>query len=302
VHLAVLTALLFGITPVLASRSARLLGPGFANLSRLVLAGLILGLWTFLGPGHPWGPSSDWFLLGGIAGFGVGGVAMFQALVRLGPNLSNLAVQCLAVLAAAAIEWLWLGTRLGTAQILLTGLCILGVVLGLLPSSLPRLNRGIWLPGILWALLSALGQGFGAVLSRKAFQVARSLADPVNPGIAAFERVLGGLLIATLALLLEWLWKMLSHKPAALLPRHQAPSSAWLWVLGNALTGPVLGVTCYQWALRGHPAGIVQAIVATAPLLTIPLAAWLERERPRVGFYLGASLSVSSIVGLWLCN
>jgi len=302
VHLAALTALLFGITPVLASRSARVLGPGFANLSRLVLAGLILALWTCLGPGHPWGPSSDWFLLGGIAGFGVGGVAMFQALVRLGPNLSNLAVQCLSVLAAAVIEWLWLGTCLGTAQVLLAGLCVLGVVIGLLPSSLPKLKPDAWVPGILWALLSALGQGFGAVLSRKAFQVARSLADPVNPGIAAFERVLGGLLIATVALFLEWLWKKLRQRPAAVLPGHQTPSAVWIWVLGNALTGPVLGVTFYQWALRSHPAGIVQAIVATAPLLTIPLAAWLERERPRASYYLGATLSVFAIVGLWLCT
>ena len=26
------------------------------------------------------------------------------------------------------------------------------------------------------------------------------------------------------------------------------------WILANALTGPVLGVTCFQWALRTTPA------------------------------------------------
>ena len=30
----------------------------------------------------------------------------------------------------------------------------------------------------------------------------------------------------------------------------------------NALCGPVLGVACFQWALRSTPAGIVQPIVA----------------------------------------
>jgi drug/metabolite transporter (DMT)-like permease len=301
VHLAVLTALLFGITPVLASRSARLLGAGFANFSRLVLAGLILGGWTLLGPGSAWGPSADWFLLGGIAGFGVGGVAMFQSLVRLGPNLSNLAVQCLSVLAAALLEWLWLGTTLSPAQILLASLCLLGVAIGLLPSNLPHLERKLWLTGLLWSLLSALGQGCGAVFSRKAFQVARAFADPVNPGIAAFERVLGGLLIASLALFLEWLWRRLREQPAGLLPDNGISHRAWTWVLANALTGPVLGVTFYQWALRGHPAGIVQAIVAAAPLLTIPLAAWIEGERPRFVYFVGAPLSVAAIAGLWLC-
>jgi len=302
VHLAVLTALLFGITPVLAARSARLLGAGFANLSRLVLAGLVLGLWTYLSPGHPWGPSSDWFLLGGIAGFGVGGVAMFQALVRLGPTLSNLAVQCLSVLVAALIEWLWLGTTLFPLQISLIGLCLVGVTIGLLPSCLPRLDRQTWLSGLLWVLVSALGQGCGAVLSRKAFQVARALKDSVDPGIAAFERVLGGLLIASIALLLEWLWRRLQKQPASLLPPNESSLRAWHWVMANALSGPILGVTLYQWALRGHPAGIVQAIVAAAPLLTIPLAAWIEGERPRALYYPGALVSVASISALWLCT
>jgi drug/metabolite transporter (DMT)-like permease len=68
--------------------------------------------------------------------------------------------------------------------------------------------------------------------------------------------------------------------------------------MGNALTGPVLGVTCYQWALRTMPAGIVQPIVAAAPLLTIPFAAWLEGTRPRASYYAGAALAVAGVSGL----
>lgn len=301
-HLAVLTALLFGITPVLAARSARLLGAGLANLSRLVLAGLALGLWTLLSPGAPWGPSADWFLMGGMAGFGVGGVAMFQALTKLGPNLSNLAVQCVSVLVAALVEWHWLGTRLTPLQGSFAGLCLVGVAIGLMPSCLPRLDRRTWLSGLVWALISALGQGCGAVFSRKAFQVARTLSDPVDPGIAAFERVLGGLLIAFLALLLEALWRRLQGRTASFLTPMNSPARDWNWVMANAVTGPILGVTLYQWALRGHPAGIVQAIVAAAPLMTIPLAAWIEGERPRLLYYPGALLSVASISALWLCT
>jgi drug/metabolite transporter (DMT)-like permease len=69
-------------------------------------------------------------------------------------------------------------------------------------------------------------------------------------------------------------------------------------VLGNALTGPVLGVTCFQWALRTTPAGIVQPIVAAAPLLTIPLAAAMEGARPRATYYVGAVLAVAGVSGL----
>ncbi|MSU51320.1 MAG: hypothetical protein EXS37_19905 [Opitutus sp.] len=76
----------------------------------------------------------------------------------------------------------------------------------------------------------------------------------------------------------------------------------WPWVLANVLTGPVLGVTCYQWALGTTPAGIVQPIVATSPLATIPLAAWLEGTRLRPLYYAGALLAVGGVAGLYLAR
>ena len=110
----------------------------------------------------------------------------------------------------------------------------------------------------------------------------------MDPGTAAYQRALGGLLIAVLVVL-------------AVRPRQPAsppPGRAWPWVIGNALTGPVLGVTCFQWALRTTPAGIVQPIVAAAPLLTIPFAARLEGSRPRASYYLGTVIAVAGVAGL----
>jgi len=78
------------------------------------------------------------------------------------------------------------------------------------------------------------------------------------------------------------------------------PSAAWLWVLANTLAGPVLGVTCFQWALSTTKAGIVQSIVATSPLATIPLAAWLEGGWPRPVYYGGALLAVAGVAGLYV--
>lgn len=292
---ALLTALFFGITPVVASRSARLLGPGAANLARLAVAAIPLGLWAHWAGASVYGPSFAWFLLGGVVGFGIGGVAMFQSLVRLGPNVSNLVVQCVSVLAAACLEWAWLGTRLGVAQCCFAALAVAGVALGLMPSHLPRLTLRAWAWGLGWSVLSACAQGAGAVLSRKAFMVARTLGDPVDPGVAAYERVLGGLLVAVLALALERAWQ---RGEGLAFGRGRA----WFWVCANALTGPVLGVTAYQWALRGNPAGVVQAIVATAPLLTIPLAAWIEGEHTRRLYRIGAGTAVAAIALLWLAS
>lgn len=283
------TLLFFSVTPVFARRAAVLLGSLRANFWRLLVATLLLGLWAHTIGRGTGGASFGWFFLGGIVGFGIGGVAMFQSLPRLGSNLSTLIVQCGSAVIAAAVEWQWLGTQLSPAQLVCAALTLAGITIGLLPRSLPRVSPADWAAGIAWALLSALGQGVGAVISRKAFATAAAFGELVDPGTAAYQRALGGLLIAAMVVLL-----FVRRRPASAPPSGRA----WPWVTANALTGPVLGVTCFQWALRTTPAGIVQPIVAAAPLLTIPFAAWLEGSRPRATYYIGAVLAVAGVTGL----
>lgn len=287
------TMLCFAVTPVFANRAAHRLGSTAANAWRLVVATVLLGLWAHGGGTGLGGGAAGWFFLGGLAGFGVGGLAMFQSLPRLGSNLSTLIVQCGSAVVAAALEWSWLGTRLAPLQVVAIAVTLAGVALGLLPRSLPRVSPAEAAAGLGWAILSAAGQGAGAVLSRKAFAVARALGEPVDAGTAAYQRALAGLLVAAAALLVVRLRR--TDAP-------RAPGRAWPWVLANAFTGPIAGVVFFQWALSTTPAGIVQAVVATAPLLTIPFAAAFETARPRAGYYGGAAAAVAGVAALWLAR
>jgi drug/metabolite transporter (DMT)-like permease len=236
----------------------------------------------------------NWFFLGGLAGFGIGGVSMFLSLPRLGSSLSTLIVQCVTALVAAAVEFAWLGTALTGWQMFWAAVTLAGVVMGLLPRSLDRASPLNFKAGVGWALLSAAGQGAGAVFSRKAFAVAASLHEHVDPGTAAYHRALGGLAFGGAVLILL----TLSGRASIL-----KDWRSWPWVLGNALTGPILGVTCYQWALRSNPAGLVQPIVAVAPLLTIPFAIWIENAaRPRLSYYAGAILAIAGATGIVLAR
>lgn len=297
---ALATTLLFAVTPVFANRAAGLLGSTRANFWRLLVAAVLLGLWAFGAGGGLSGHALGWFVAGGVVGFGIGGLAMFQSLPRLGSNLSTLIVQCGSAVVAAALEWLWLGTELRSAQLGFAALTLGGVTIGLLPQSMPRGSTGVghtrthtrdWTTGLAWAALSAVAQGAGAVISRKAFATAALWHEAADPGTAAFQRALGGVAVAALALAIVALRR---SEPA------RDPRRAPGWVACNALTGPVLGVTCYQWALRTTPAGIVQPIVAAAPLLTIPFALLLEGQRPRPVYYVGAVLAVIGVSGLML--
>ncbi len=284
------TLLLFALTPVFANCAAQRLGSLPANFWRLLVAAVGLGAWAH-SFGRGWGGGAfGWFFAGGVVGFGIGGVAMFQSLPRLGSALSTLIVQCAAAVVAAGTEWLWLGTSLSGPQLLCATATLAGVVIGLLPQSLPRVSPLAWRAGLAWALLSAVGQGVGAVMSRRAFLAAAGQQERIDPGSAAYQRALGGLLIAALA------WWLAAKRGDGGIARR--PGRAWPWVGANALTGPVLGVTCYQWALRTMSAGVVQPMVAAAPLLTIPFAAWLEGTRPRATYYVGAVLAVAGVGGL----
>lgn len=288
---ALATTLCFALTPVFANQAAHRLGSSAANFWRLSVALIALGLWA-----HGWGAgfggsAKGWFFLGGLAGFGVGGLAMFQSLPRLGSSLSTLIVQCGSALVATLLEWTWLGTGLTLMQTAGIAVTLCGVTLGLMPRSLPRVSPAEWSAGLSWALLSALGQGTGAVLSRKAFAVAHEQAAPIDAGSAAYLRVIAGLLVAALA------WGLVCWRR---IDQPRRPGRAWPWVLANAFTGPILGVVFFQWALRTTPAGIVQAIVATSPLLIIPFSVRLEGNRPKAFYYLGAGLAVIGVAGLIL--
>lgn len=288
---ALATTLCFAVTPVFANRAAHRLGSTAANAWRLLVATLVLGLWAHLFGGGFGGAAVAWFFAGGLAGFGVGGLAMFQSLPRLGSNLSTLIVQCGSAVAAAGLEWSWLGTRLAALQVAAIAVTLTGVAVGLLPRSLTRVAPAEWAAGLGWTLLSAAGQGAGAVLSRKAFMVGRAVGEQVDAGTASYQRALAGLLVAGTALLVV---RLLDRD------RPRTPGRAWPWVLANAASGPLLGVVFFQWALSSTPAGVVQAVVATAPLLTIPFAARFEGGWPRRLYFAGAALAVAGVAGLFL--
>jgi len=294
---AVLTALFFAGNAVCARRAALHYGGTTGNFLRLLLAAALLGAWAHAAGAGLGGGAFGWFLLSGAVGFGLGGLTMFHALPRIGSNLAMLIVQCGSAVAAALLEWLWLGARLSAAQAALAALTLVGVAVGLMGPRGPLPGRRT--SGIILAVLSAAAQGAGAVLSRKAFGVLRIHGFFMDGASSAYQRVLGGLAVGTLALLVVR-WRPAAEGRSA--PEPEAGPAAglppWTWVVFNTLLGPVLGVTCYQWALRSTPAGIVLPIVATAPLLTVPIARALEHSRPTPRFWLGALLAVAGAAGL----
>jgi drug/metabolite transporter (DMT)-like permease len=69
-------------------------------------------------------------------------------------------------------------------------------------------------------------------------------------------------------------------------------------VLVNALAGQTLGVTCMQWALKNNPSAVVQAIIATSPIVLLPMTRIVEGEKIGLRSVVGVLVAVGGVIGL----
>jgi drug/metabolite transporter (DMT)-like permease len=293
---AFLTTIFFSLSAIFANRSIRAVGTTQANIGRLIFALFALGLYAHTFGGGLGGAGRNWFFLSGVIGMGLGDLANFYALPRLGSRLTILVTQCLAAPLAALAEWLWLGTTISGPQILWGTVILAGVASALMPSKARPPRVAVTPLGFLFGVLAAVGQGFGAVVSRKANDVTHLAGQSIDGGTAAYQRILGGLAL-TLA---YFAIKALMEKPAAPAPR--PPLRGYLWIVANSGCGAVLGVSCYQWALLATPSAIVLPIVACTPLVIVPLSYWLEGERPTRRSLIGGAIAVGGAVALALAR
>ena len=302
---ALLTTVMFSVSAVCGSRSARILGGTEAHFWRLLLAVLLLAIYA-----HAFGQALatnalGWFVVSGCVGFGIGDVALFQALPRIGSRLSILLVTCFSAPMAAVMEWGWLGTRMTRMEILCATVILGGVSVALLPRENPHVPAGRLAAGILAGLIAAFCQGYGAVLSRKAFEEAAGAGEFIDGMTAAYQRTLGGLLVTAVCLLLVKRRSVWSKCSGAWLETREERlaktdlwKSVWPWVVLNGVAGPALGVSCFQWALKTTPTGIVLPIVALTPVVIIPFAWYWEKERPNVRSLAGVVVAVAGAVAL----
>ena len=294
---AVLTTLLFSVSAIFGRRVSQYLSATQANLARLAVAATCLGLWSHLFGFGVQGRAFPVLFLSGCVGFGLGDLAMFQAYQRIGARRTVVLIQCLAAPFGTVAEWLWLGHAPTLLQAIYGCVILSGVGIALAPAEIRVPERqGVKL-GVIFGSLAAIGQAGGAVLSRKAYAVASASGQPFRPIVAdgvnaAYQRMLGGIAVSMAFLVYLKLARRMGPVSEADWKR------ASRWVVAHALIGSAAGVTCFQWALMLKPANIVLPIVATTPLVGLPMAHFFEGERVTRRAVLGSAIAVAGVVGL----
>jgi drug/metabolite transporter (DMT)-like permease len=289
------TASCWAFSSLAFEAAGRRIGALSLNLVRLVMAFAFLTAANALLRGvalpvdaspHAW----LWLSLSGLAGFVLGDFCLFEAFLRMGPRLSML-MMALAPPLAAGIGWLLLGERLGWADLAGMVLTVTGISWAILdrsalaiPAPQPRSRRSS-AAGVVLGLGAALGQAGGLVLSKYGM----GAYDPVA---ATQVRVLAGFAgYAVLASAIGW-WPRFTRA----LGEHRALG----WAAVGAFLGPFLGVSLSLVAVQRIPAGVAASLMATTPVLIIPLVVLLRREHVGLGGVAGALVAVAGVVLLFL--
>jgi drug/metabolite transporter (DMT)-like permease len=250
---------------------------------------VLLGTLLPLASGGQW----LWMGLSGIVGLGIGDFGLFAAYVTIGPRRSLLLQASAPIFASFGAYWM-LGETFSLVSTLGIAVTLTGIVVVLLEKEessegkLAARKRKTW--GVFFGLVSAMGQGFGVVLSKKGMYLDVTVA--MNPLSAALIRMmLAGLFVWTCALFVG----KLSELQRAVKDVEGIKRTAV-----GAIVGPFVGVTLSMVAVANTQAGIAQTLMSLMPVLIIPVVWIIYKERTSWRGALGAIVAIIGVAILFL--
>ena len=284
---ALATALCWVGSAVFFADAGRRVGSLPINLLRLGVGFVLLAALTTVTRGVPLpldasGRAWAWLSLSGLVGFTFGDLCLFRAFIDLGPRLSTL-VMSLAPPVAALCGFVFLGERLDGFDLFAMALTLGGVALAVVarqPSSSGVSVEAHRARGLFLAVLGAVGQGVGLVISKY------GMGDYDAFAATQIRVVAGGLGFVVL------------FSFARVWPRVRAAirdRAAMRSMTLGAIAGPFLGVSLSLVAVRHTETGVAAALMATTPVLILPVAVLVQKERVPPGGYLGALVAIAGV-------
>jgi drug/metabolite transporter (DMT)-like permease len=288
---ALLTALCWMLSSIQFEIASKQVGSVVVNLLRLCLAFVFLSVYGLIVRGMPFPLDATphawvWLSLSGLAGFVLGDALLFRAYVVIGARVS-MVIMATSPLITALIGWLVMGETL--TPLALLGMCLTvgGIALVVLERN-PEENH-VQLShsprGLLYAFGGATGQAIGLVLSKYGM----GAYDPVAATQVRQIAGIGAMLL--IAFVTKNLWRA---KPALQQRRTLQP------LLIGSFVGPTLGVSLSLFAVQHTSAAIASTLMATTPIMIIPPAIFLFKEKVTLKEGFGALLAVAGVVLLFM--
>lgn len=283
---ALFTAFCWTVTAIAFESASRKVGSLSVNIIRLVMAFILLGVFSWIRRGLFIPLDADaftWFWLGlsGLVGFVIGDLFLFKAFTVIGSRLSML-VMTLVPPITAFIGWLIMGEVL--ALIHFAGMALtlsgIGLVIFNRQSKKQKKPENVPVKGLLFAIGGAVGQAVGLVLSKFGMGQFDAFA-------ATQIRVIAG--IAGFVVIIHFFRRWLAVSTAA-----QNKKAMGLMLIG-ATFGPFLGVSSSLIAVQNTATGIASTIMAITPILIIPPTYFFFKQQVSWKEVIGAVISVTGV-------
>ncbi len=260
------------------------------NILRLVLACVILGVAVAIF--RLYGSISVSQIINlsvsGVIGLSLGDSFLFRAFKEIGARLSML-VMSLAPAFGAVLAYLMLDERLSLLGVTGIVVTLVGIIVVVIErkghESTKYLLTGV---GLLYATLGAVGQGAGLIFAKMAF-----LEGEVNGFAAAFIRI-----FASLAVMIPVM--AAARRFENPVPVFRSDRRAFWFTAGGAVFGPVLGISFSLISVANTKVGIAATIMATVPILMLPIARFVTKEHLSWQSVIGAFVTVAGVAILFL--
>ena len=303
--ISLIVAVSWTVTALFADKASHRLGSMTANVLRLSMAIIFLGLLLWVTVGHPYPVYASrqawwWLALSALVGYVFGDWCLFNCYLSIGARFGQL-FMTLAPPMAAIAGWAILGETLTWKSMLAMAVTLSGIAISILSKGEgPRVKLTLPFKGVLLGLGAGIGQGVGLVLSKVGLQHyanaiptdAPSLMDEMLPFASTMIRAVIG---AAGFLALMALQKDLPRLKAAVHDR-----TGMRYALIMTLFGPVLGVSLSLMAVQYTNAGIASTLMALTPVFILFPYAFIYKQRIKLREILGVAVSMTGVALFFL--
>ncbi len=284
---ALLTAVFWTITALSFEMASKRVGSLAVNILRLVFAMVFLTTfsWFYRGIALPFDASTHawiWLLLSGLVGFVFGDYFLFHAYTLISSRIAML-IMTFVPPVTALLGWIVLGEKMTLIHLAGMSLTVTGITITIFgrDNGTKKFTMRYPAKGILFAFFGVLGQAGGLILSKYGMQDYDAFA-------ATQIRIIAGLGGFSLIIVL--------NKKTALVKNALRNRKALAGITSGSFFGPFLGVSFSLLAIQFTTTGIASTLMAIVPILIIPPAALLFKQKVSLLDYIGATISVGGVV------
>jgi drug/metabolite transporter (DMT)-like permease len=285
---ALLTAAFWSGSAMVFSAATVRAGAIPVNVVRLILAALYLALLVpILGFSVSMSAGQAALLaLSGVIGLAFGDSFLFKAFGELGARETML-IMSTSPAVAALLAWFFLHETLSPWGILGILVTLAGVAFVVSGKHAGPAAPFAW-RGVTYAALAAIGQGVGLIFAKMAFN-----EGEINGFVATLVRILASLVVMIPLGAAE------SRSARSFSVFRTDPGALGLTALG-AVLGPFLGISFSLIAVAHTDVGVAATIMATVPIMMLPLVRIVNREPLTLKAVGGAFLAVGGVAILFL--